>query len=121
MPSVIGVLAAPAIADFYAGRLDGGDEALQRDTITFLLRLFLPQVVLYGVYFVGAGIMNAHKRFGAPMYTPILNNLVVIATGITANGERIRDLLERNVIIVTALNPVLGYEACSHIAARIFG
>ncbi|HEY3427026.1 MAG TPA: class II fumarate hydratase [Acidimicrobiia bacterium] len=30
--------------------------------------------------------------------------------GITANGERIRDLLERNVIIVTALNPYIGYD-----------
>ncbi|HJU82429.1 MAG TPA: class II fumarate hydratase [Acidimicrobiia bacterium] len=30
--------------------------------------------------------------------------------GITANEERIRDLLERNVIIVTALNPYIGYD-----------
>ncbi len=30
--------------------------------------------------------------------------------GITANGERIRELLERNVIIVTALNPYIGYD-----------
>jgi aspartate ammonia-lyase len=30
--------------------------------------------------------------------------------GITANGERIRDLLERNVIVVTALNPYIGYD-----------
>jgi putative peptidoglycan lipid II flippase len=77
--AIVGLLAAPAIAEFYAGRLDGGDEALQRDTITFLLRLFLPQVVLYGIYFVGAGIMNAHKRFGPPMWTPIVNNIVLIA------------------------------------------
>ncbi|HEX2420561.1 MAG TPA: class II fumarate hydratase, partial [Acidimicrobiia bacterium] len=30
--------------------------------------------------------------------------------GITVNGDRIRDLLERNVIIVTALNPYIGYD-----------
>lgn len=30
--------------------------------------------------------------------------------GITANDERIRELLERNVIIVTALNPYIGYD-----------
>ncbi|HJR87198.1 MAG TPA: class II fumarate hydratase [Acidimicrobiia bacterium] len=30
--------------------------------------------------------------------------------GITANEERIRELLERNVIIVTALNPYIGYD-----------
>ncbi|MGH8926128.1 MAG: class II fumarate hydratase [Acidimicrobiia bacterium] len=30
--------------------------------------------------------------------------------GITANGQRIQELLERNVIIVTALNPYIGYD-----------
>jgi putative peptidoglycan lipid II flippase len=33
---------------------------------------------LYGIYFIGAGIMNAHKRFGPPMWTPIVNNIVLI-------------------------------------------
>ncbi|MDQ3941220.1 MAG: polysaccharide biosynthesis C-terminal domain-containing protein, partial [Actinomycetota bacterium] len=77
--AVIGVLAARLIAEFYAGRLEGPDRQLQQDAVTFLLRLFIPQVVLYGVYFVGAGIMNAHRRFGPQMWTPIVNNLVLIA------------------------------------------
>ena len=76
--AVIGVVAAPLIAKFYSGRLGGSDAQAQRDAITFLLRLFLPQVVLYGIYFIAAGILNAHKRFGPPMWTPILNNLVLI-------------------------------------------
>ena len=76
--ALIGILGAPLIARFYAGRLSGGDQQLQQETITFLLRLFLPQIVLYGVYFVSAGIMNAHKRFGPPMWTPIINNVVLI-------------------------------------------
>jgi putative peptidoglycan lipid II flippase len=77
--ALLGILLAPWIAHFYASRLEGGEVALQRDTITFFLRLFLPQVVLYGLYFIVAGILNAHKKFAAPMYTPIVNNLVVIA------------------------------------------
>ena len=36
--------------------------------------------------------------------------------GITANGERIRELLERNVIIVTALNPYIGYDNGASVA-----
>lgn len=76
--ALIGIVAAPSIAGFYATRLGGAEAALQRDVITFLLRLFIPQVVLYGLYFVGAAIMNAHKRFGPPMFTPILNNVVII-------------------------------------------
>ena len=77
--TVIGVVAAPWIADFYADRLAGGDAEAQARVLVFLLRLFIPQVILYGLYFVLAGLLNAHKRFGAPMYTPILNNFVVIA------------------------------------------
>lgn len=77
--TLVGVLAAPWIAHFYASRLHGSELAVQQHAITFLLRLFIPQVVLYGLYFVAAGILNAHKRFAAPMFTPIVNNLVVIA------------------------------------------
>jgi putative peptidoglycan lipid II flippase len=77
--AIVGVVAAPWIARFYAGRLEGAEVAQQQAAITFLLRLFIPQVVLYGVYFIVSAILNANKRFVLPMYTPILNNLVLIA------------------------------------------
>ena len=77
--TLIAIAAAPLIAGFYAGRLEGAAADVQRDAITFLLRLFLPQIVLYGVYFLFAGVINANKRFGPPMWTPIVNNLVLIA------------------------------------------
>lgn len=77
--TVIGVLAAPWIAHFYALRLEGSEVVAQERVITFLLRLFIPQIVLYGLYFIVAGMLNANKRFGPPMFTPIVNNLVVIA------------------------------------------
>ena len=77
--AIVAVLAAPLIAGFYSGRLDGPGQADQRAAITFLLRLFLPQIVLYGIYFLVAGVINAHKRFGPPMWTPIVNNIVLIA------------------------------------------
>jgi putative peptidoglycan lipid II flippase len=83
--AVIGVLAAPWIAGFYASRLSGEVGAEQERVITFLLRLFIPQVVLYGVYFMGSALLNAHRRFALPMFTPILNNLVLIAVLIVFN------------------------------------
>lgn len=76
--AVLGVLLAPAIAGFYAGRLQGGDAQLQEEVLTFLLRLFIPQIIFYGLAAMTAGLLNAHKRFGPPMYTPVLNNLAVI-------------------------------------------
>ena len=77
--AVVGVLAAPWIARFYATRLQGAELLLQQRVLTFLLALFIPQVVLYGLYSILAALLNSYKRFGPPMYTPILNNLVLIA------------------------------------------
>jgi putative peptidoglycan lipid II flippase len=77
--AVIGVIAAPWIARFYASRLTGEDLVQQQEVLAFLLRLFIPQVVLYGVYFITSAALNANGRFALPMYTPILNNLVLIA------------------------------------------
>ena len=36
--------------------------------------------------------------------------------GITANEDRCRELVEKSIGIVTALNPALGYEACTKLA-----
>ncbi len=40
----------------------------------------MPQIVFYGVGAVMIGLLQAHRRFAAPMFAPILNNLVVIGT-----------------------------------------
>ena len=77
--AALGVVAAPYIARFYASRLHGDAVVAQERVLTFLLRLFIPQIVLYGFYFIASAILNAHKRFGPPMYTLVVNNLVVIA------------------------------------------
>jgi putative peptidoglycan lipid II flippase len=79
--SALGILAAPLVTRLYSSGLEGTPEqiAQQKDALTFLLRLFIPQIIFYGLTAITAGLLNAHKRFGAPMYTPILNNLAVIA------------------------------------------
>lgn len=76
--AAIGIVAAPLIAKFYTLNVDGDQVVRQREVLTFLLRLFIPQIIFYGLTALTAGLLNAHKRFGAPMYTPILNNLAVI-------------------------------------------
>lgn len=76
--AIVGMIAAPWIAEFYASRLGGEVGRDQQRVITFLLRLFIPQVVFYGIYFMGSGLLNAHKRFALPMFTPIMNNIVLI-------------------------------------------
>ncbi len=79
--SALGILAAPLITRLYSSGLEGTAEQIahQKESLTFLLRLFIPQIIFYGLTAITAGLLNAHKRFGAPMYTPVLNNLAVIA------------------------------------------
>ena len=77
--TALGILAAPLIAKLYTLAVEGEAAVMQERVLTFLLRLFLPQIIFYGLAAITAALLNAHKRFGAPMYTPVLNNLSVIA------------------------------------------
>ncbi|HXJ64407.1 MAG TPA: murein biosynthesis integral membrane protein MurJ, partial [Actinomycetota bacterium] len=79
--TLLTMLFAPAIVGLYTTRLphNAAGEA-ERDLATFFLRWFMPQIVFYGLGAVASGLLNAHRRFAAPMFAPILNNLTVIAT-----------------------------------------
>ena len=39
----------------------------------------LPQILFYGLYAVIGQVLNAHGRFGAYMWAPVVNNIVAIA------------------------------------------
>jgi putative peptidoglycan lipid II flippase len=78
--SALAVLAAPWIIDLFSARLSGTQSAQQHELATFFFRFFAPQVALYGLVAIAEGLLNAHGRFAMPMFVPILNNLVVIAT-----------------------------------------
>jgi putative peptidoglycan lipid II flippase len=45
---------------------------------TRMLIVFAPQVLLYGLAVVLYGILQSHRRFGAPALAPLLSSLVVI-------------------------------------------
>ncbi|MGF1431081.1 murein biosynthesis integral membrane protein MurJ [Kitasatospora sp. LaBMicrA B282] len=73
--TVVAVAAAPAIVSVYAPDYTGA----QRDlTITFA-RYCLPEIFFYGVFTLLGQVLNARGKFGAMMWTPALNNIVVIA------------------------------------------
>mgnify|MGYP000614941486 CR=1 FL=1 len=40
------------------------------------------------------------------------------AVGIVANEERIKDLLDKSLMLVTALNPYIGYDKAASIAKK---
>lgn len=76
--AVIAVLAAPLIVSLYAGHL----RPSQQHLATTFARYFLPQLVFYGLGATYGAILNVRGSFAAPMWAPVLNNLVVIASGI---------------------------------------
>ncbi|MEX2202512.1 MAG: murein biosynthesis integral membrane protein MurJ [Actinomycetota bacterium] len=78
--TVLGIVFAPLIVDLYTSGVPGQDQAIVREYATFFLRWFMPQIVFYGVGAVAIGLLQAHRRFAAPMFAPILNNAIVIAT-----------------------------------------
>ncbi|WP_431043267.1 murein biosynthesis integral membrane protein MurJ [Streptomyces sp. P1-3] len=55
------------------------DAAANEVSVTFA-RYCLPIIFFTGVHVVVGQILNARGRFGAMMWTPVLNNIVVIAT-----------------------------------------
>jgi putative peptidoglycan lipid II flippase len=72
--TVVFAAAAPLIAFGYFG----GNPA-QRGLATWLLLLFAPQLLAYGSISLMTALLNTGRRFAAPMYVPIVNNLVCIA------------------------------------------
>ncbi len=73
------LLVAPLLLRLYTLRKHGPVADDQFEVATVVLRLFAPQVALYGVISMATALSNAQWRFAAPMFAPILNNLVVIA------------------------------------------
>ncbi|MEV4250624.1 murein biosynthesis integral membrane protein MurJ [Streptosporangium canum] len=75
---VLTVAAAPWIVDLYAP----GFSPEQRDLAIILTRYFLPQILLYGLGAGMAAILNARGDLSTPMWAPVANNIVVIATAL---------------------------------------
>jgi putative peptidoglycan lipid II flippase len=75
--------AAPWVVDAFtafnhSGVHDPTKLALQRQVSTAFLRWFTPQILLYGLLAIGGALLNVRRRFGAPMWVPIANNVVCI-------------------------------------------
>ncbi|HUA41058.1 MAG TPA: murein biosynthesis integral membrane protein MurJ [Streptosporangiaceae bacterium] len=74
--TVIATLAAVPIVHLYRGsQITGRTEQL---AVIFAF-FFIPQIFFYGVSSLIGAILNSRGSFAAPMWTPIINNFVVIA------------------------------------------
>jgi len=70
-------VAIALFAEPIARLLLGGSDEAQVDLAARFLLVFAPQVVLYGIGIVLAGVLQAHRRFAGPALAPLLSSLVV--------------------------------------------
>ncbi len=74
-----GVLAAPALARVLTtGTADPAVAAGQQDLATFLLRLFIPQVLLYAIGAVSTAVLHAKRHFTVTAVAPIGNTVMMV-------------------------------------------
>ncbi|RCG14322.1 murein biosynthesis integral membrane protein MurJ [Streptomyces diacarni] len=76
--AVVAVFAAPLLVRLMSVKL-AGDPAANEVTVTFV-RYCLPSIFFMGIHVVMGQVLNARGRFGAMMWTPVLNNVVIIST-----------------------------------------
>jgi putative peptidoglycan lipid II flippase len=75
--TVLSIAVAPALTWAYGIRDDPG----QVELANWLARLLLIEIVFYGIGALATAMLNARNVFGLPAWAPVLNNVVVIATG----------------------------------------
>jgi putative peptidoglycan lipid II flippase len=76
-------LAALAGAELYGRTFAKADCAGSGEVLAGLLVMFVPQVWLYGMAVVSAGVLQAHSRFLAAAAAPLLSSVVVMCAYLT--------------------------------------
>ncbi len=111
--TVVFFLAAPFIIDLYTVGSHGPEIATERQVATSLLRLFSPQLLAYGAISLMTAVLNTARRFSAPAFTSILNNLVAIgillafaAVGHTHDLGQVRD--DHHLLLLLGVGTTLG-------------
>ena len=104
------------LADPIAGLLLGSDEGPEKALAARFLLVFAPQVVLYGIGIVLAGVLQAHRRFTAPALAPLLSSAVVAAAYLlfaAGGGQRSAADLELPAELALGVGTTLGVAALS--------
>jgi putative peptidoglycan lipid II flippase len=114
----LSILMAAAAAPLSVFLVDSQRCSGSTDLTTSMVVVFAPQIALYGVGIVLAGVLQAHRRFLAAALAPLFSSVVVVATyllyGALAQG-RGNDLarLPSQASTVLAAGTTLGVVALS--------
>ena len=113
--SILGIVFAPALARVLTSGVDDPVVAdAQQDLATYLLRFFVPQVLLYAVGAVTTAVLHARGRFALTAAAPIGNTVVLVASMVAFRamaGSAPGLDLEDGERLVLALGGTLGVAA----------
>ena len=76
--TVLATIAAGLLVELYASAVHGTEHSL----MVVFAYFFIPQIFFYGMSSLIGAILNTTNSFAAPMWTPIINNIIVIAVGL---------------------------------------
>jgi putative peptidoglycan lipid II flippase len=76
--TALAMFAAPLLVRVLSNGI-ANDPQANEVAVTFT-RYFLPSIFFMGIHVVMGQVLNARGRFGAMMWTPVLNNIVIIVT-----------------------------------------
>src|SRR5690242_11300588 len=81
--TVVAMLLADPLVTLYAPTIHGPNPhlAAEHNLMVVWAYWFIPQIFFYGMSSLIGAILNTRGRFAAPMWAPVVNNLVVIAVG----------------------------------------
>jgi putative peptidoglycan lipid II flippase len=107
--TALAVAAAPIFTEILTTeRVSRADQ----DLITKLSYLILPAIFFYGMAALFGALLNARGHFAAPMWTPILNNIVVIATAgvfiLISTGRPSPESITTSQLLVLGLGTTTG-------------
>jgi putative peptidoglycan lipid II flippase len=104
------VLAAPLIVDLYT---PADYPQSDFDLAVAFARLCLPQILFYGVYTMLGQVLNARGHFGVPMFAPIANNIIAIATfllfiAVAGTSAAADGVLTTDQVLILGIGTTLG-------------
>ena len=107
--TVTATLLAGPLVDLYAGNIR---DPREHTVMVIFAYYFIPQIFFYGMDSLLGAILNTRGRFGANMWTPVINNVVVILVGVlyivTVGLHKTADDISEYGIHLLAIGTTLG-------------
>ncbi|MDA8372586.1 MAG: murein biosynthesis integral membrane protein MurJ [Nocardiopsaceae bacterium] len=101
--TALAILAAEPITRLYLG----DTHSTQAEVSVYLARFLLAQIFFVGLSGLISGMLNTRGKFGAPVWAPVLNNLVIIAVGllflwVAGAGRTVETVTESELVLLGA-------------------